>query len=151
MMRVRPPGGRLQHHRYRADVWSAGNLWALDRPINNSASNRLPAAKFDLLAHLPTAGLSTLWPTEGFLTAEERGCLLAAQDLIQAGAVDDGMELFHTFARGRSQRLHAAVFTALPAASAFGAVGAMVAEFEPPVVVEVARALGLGTLPSVTT
>jgi hypothetical protein len=103
----------LVHHPDRRHVWSAGNLWALDRPINNKASDAPPSKKFELLERLPdaTRDLPSRWPSAAatFLTPAERELVLAAERAIELGQVDEGMEAFRTFARARGLRLYEAV------------------------------------------
>lgn len=64
-MRIRhPQTGYLVHHEDRRLVWSGSNLWALDRPINNIASDSPPSAKFRLLESIPDPArhLPSRWP-----------------------------------------------------------------------------------------
>ena len=72
-MRVPGPSGRPIHHQYRRLVWSGGNLWALDRPINNAASDRSPSAKFKMLAALPDGHLPSRWPSSESASLTDSG------------------------------------------------------------------------------
>lgn len=108
-MRVRNDGGRLSHHPDRRLVWSGGNLWALDRPINNAASDRLPSAKFAMLDGLPVPGrLPTLWPAvdDVALTRTERADLLAAEERLTAQDVEAAMPHFRAYVVARGLRMY---------------------------------------------
>ena len=109
-MRTRHPDtGRLVYHGDRRLVWEAGNLWALDRPLNNHARDIYPSAKFELLHNLPdeTHRLPSAWPEVGSeaLNDEERRNLLAAEELLRKGDVEVAMPLFRQYVTSRGLRL----------------------------------------------
>lgn len=117
LMRVRNVGGRLSHHPDRRLVWNGGNLWALDRPINNAASDRLPSAKFEMFEGLPIVGrLPTLWPPvdDAALTVQERADLLAAEERLRAQDVEGAMPSFRSFVVGRGLRMYREVIDRYP-------------------------------------
>lgn len=147
MMRWRPQGARLQHHPYRGDVWSAGNLWALDRPLNNRARDILPSAKFDLLGQLPSTILPTRWPEEGYLDGSERGALLHAEQEIESGNLPDGMDAFHEYAQTRTRRIHEGTLERVPLAKLVRTWEGSVERPDDPVVGDIAAALDLGEVP----
>jgi hypothetical protein len=147
MMRWRPQGARLQHHPYRGDVWSAGNLWALDRPINNRASDMLPSAKFDLLGQLPSASLPTRWPEDGYLDGRERGVLLRAQQAIESDNLGEGMDAFHEYAQARTRLIHEGALERVPLAKLVRTGAKSLERPDDPVVGDMAAALDLGEVP----
>lgn len=85
---------RFRHHRRLADgaraIWRTGNLWALDRPLNTSAGDRLPREKFDLYAGLPSGGLPSRWPEaqEAFLTEAQIEEYVAIEAELESHAGD---------------------------------------------------------------
>jgi hypothetical protein len=118
-MRVRHPETNYPvHHELRRLVWHVGNLWALDRPLNNRASDALPSEKFVLLrgAGVIDATLPTRWPDEtaAFLTASELEDLQAAEVSIVGKRVEEGMPLFARFVRGRADRIYSSVVSQFP-------------------------------------
>lgn len=124
-MRVPGSSGYPVNHPHRHYIWSAGNLWALDRPINNRASDDPPSKKFGLLDRLPDSatGLPSPWPVteDSFLTDSERALVLDAEAAIDRKEVAEGMVSFRSFARGRALRLYEAVAAQYPAALLFAA------------------------------
>jgi hypothetical protein len=118
---------RLQHHPKRHFVWHEANLWALDAVINLAASDLRPSARFEFLAGLPAADgrFPSLWPEEGFLSAEERAALLDAERLIWAERIDAGMQRFEAYVAGRALRIRAAVTDLYPAIALFAAAAAL--------------------------
>ena len=109
-MRVRhPETGRLVHHADRRLVWNGGNLWALDRPINNFASDIYPSKKFALVGALPDPAhrLPSAWPTIGpvAITDGERADLLEAERLIVEDKIEAAMPVFRRYAVARGLRL----------------------------------------------
>ena len=123
-MRVpHPVTGRRVHHADRSLVWSGGNLWALDRPINNFASDAYPSQKFELLETLPDAArhLPSPWPATDLtaITATERADLLEAERLIAADQVEAGMPRFRSYVERRSRRIFEAVVGRYPAIGLF--------------------------------
>jgi hypothetical protein len=113
--------GRLVHHPYRRLVWNAGNLWALDRPLNTSASDLPPSRKFDLLNETEERGLPSRWPSveNAFLTKEEERLLLETENLIGAQDVNNAMERFREFSQGRGLRLYIEIKRLFPDLSLF--------------------------------
>lgn len=123
-MRVRDKqSGRFNNHPDRSLVWSSGNLWALDRPLNNRASDLMPSKKFELLKQLPNSEekLPSCWPTPeaSFLTDDERQRLLEAERLILSQQVNEGMAIFREFVRGRGLRLYDEVLKSYPSFELF--------------------------------
>ena len=110
--------GRPVHHRYRRLVWSSGNLWALDRPINNAASDCRRSAKFKMLQSLPLPkhGLPSRWPSaeRASLTDSECQDLLATERLIAASDVESAMEHFHDYVGARGLRMYREVVEQFP-------------------------------------
>jgi Protein of unknown function DUF262 len=146
LMRVRHSDTRyLVHHVDRRLVFSAGNLWALDRPINNRARDISPSAKLDLLERLPADGLPSRWPPsdQAFLSPSERSDLLEAESRLESADVEGAMVSFGRYARGRGLRLRAHVIERFPNAVLF-APGASIGEgaYTAPIVGDVASALG---------
>jgi hypothetical protein len=126
--RMRVPkgvGGRPIHHEDRRLVWNGGNLWALDRPINNFASASLPSAKFDLLRRLPDRDrrLPSVWPAvdDHAIAPAERADLLEAERLLAAKDVEGAMPLFRRYAVTRALRLYHTVIDRYPTIEAFAA------------------------------
>jgi len=124
--RMRVPkgvGGRPIHHEDRRLVWNGGNLWALDRPINNFASASFPSAKFELLGRLPDPErrLPSAWPAvdDRAITPAERADLLEAEGLLAAKDVEGAMPLFRRYAVARALRLYYAVVDRYPAIQRF--------------------------------
>ena len=123
-MRIpRGAGGRPIHHEDRRLVWNGGNLWALDRPINNYASDRYPSAKFELLDSLPdeTHRLPSAWPSidATAISASERADLLEAQRRLEATDVDGAMPHFRAYAVKRASRIYEEVVHRYPGIAAF--------------------------------
>lgn len=123
-MRVpRGAGGRPIHHLDRRLVWNGGNLWALDRPINNHASDRYPSRKFELLASLPSEDprLPSAWPSidDEAISASERADLLEAERRLEAKDVDGAMPFFRSYAVARALRLFDALTERFPAVASF--------------------------------
>jgi Protein of unknown function DUF262. len=123
-MRVRHPDThRLVHHGDRSLVWNGGNLWALDRPINNIASDAFPSKKFDLLRALPDVarGLPSSWPAtdESALTDAERTDLLDAEQQIVAGDVEEAMSPFRRYVVSRGIRIYEIISERYPAINEF--------------------------------
>jgi hypothetical protein len=145
-MRVPGPSGRPIHHQYRRLVWSAGNLWALDRPINNAASDRSPSAKFKMLAALPDAHLPSRWPSpeSASLTDSERQDLLAAEELIAASDVETAMVRFRSYVVARGLRMYREVVEQLPLIERFALLSGMdVDAFDDPPRVDLRPSLGV--------
>jgi hypothetical protein len=146
-MRVRNAGGRLSHHQDRRLVWNGGNLWALDRPINNAASDRLPSDKFAMFDGLPVAGrLPTLWPPvdDAALTTEERANLLAAEQRLRAQDVDGAMPPFRSYVVARGLRLYHEVIGRYPDAALFAPSAAIDHDaFEDAPIVDLKANLGI--------
>lgn len=118
-MRVRHPDtGRLVHHADRGLVWNGGNLWALDRPINNHARDIYPSKKFALIASLPDLELRlpSAWPTTGpiAITDRERSDLLEAQVLIEADNIEEAMPSFRKYVVARGLRIFDTVIGQFP-------------------------------------
>lgn len=122
----------LVHHRDRGLVWEAGNLWALDRPINNKASDGYPSEKFAMLATLPdpVRGLPTPWPAidPSVITEVERANLLEAERLIRADEVEVGMRHFRAYVVERGLRMYATVLAAYPGIAQFASNAEVAAE-----------------------
>lgn len=157
-MRVRGESGYLFHHDHRRLVWTAGNLWALDQPLNNWASDKWPSEKFDILERMAgTNGTPTRWPLaeHSFLADGERASLLEAERYLrdaleQEGPprdalVEKGMECFQAFTHFRSLRLYAEITSRLPEVTRFAPEAEVVAgdPDEKAPVVDVAHALGI--------
>jgi hypothetical protein len=146
-MRVRNAGGRLSHHQDRRLVWNGGNLWALDRPINNAARDGLPSDKFAMFDGLPVAGhLPTLWPPvdEVALTGEERADLLAAEERLRVQDVEGAMPLFRSYVVARSLRLYHEVIRRYPDVALFSPSAAIDHEgFEDAPTVDLKANLGI--------
>jgi hypothetical protein len=124
-MRVpHPVTGRRVHHSDRRLVWNGGNLWALDRPINNFASDAYPSKKFDLLEALPDAArlLPSSWPMTDHtaITASERADLLEAERCIAADEIEAAMPRFRSYVESRSHRIFRTVVDHFPAIELFG-------------------------------
>ena len=140
-MRVRHPDtGYLVHHEDRRLVWNGGNLWALDRPINNSASDAYPSVKFALLDRLPEAGrLPSVWPDTGdvALSPQEREDLLRAEALIVGGDTPAAMPHFRSYVVARGLRIFGRVVETYPGIVRFAPTDA------PPQVAEDAPAVEL--------
>ena len=125
-MRVRHPVTRyLVHHRDRGLVWEAGNLWALDRPINNKASDAYPSDKFAMLASLPDPlrNLPSAWPAvdDSAITEVERANLAEAERFIRADDIEEGMRYFRTYVVERGLRIYRTVLDAFPGLERFAA------------------------------
>jgi Protein of unknown function DUF262/Protein of unknown function (DUF1524) len=151
VMRVRADSGFLVHHEYRRLVWSAGNLWALDRPLNNAASDRWPSEKFELIDQggVQRQDLPSRWPSEdnSSLTNDERSDLLAAEDLLRGGDVDGAMERFRAYSETRGERLFAHVSGLMPDLALFSPTTVVNTEgFEEVTGGDVRAALGLSDL-----
>lgn len=103
--------GRLVYHPYREFVWSAGNLWALDRPLNTSAQDLPPSEKFVLLERANDKGRPSRWPSceNAFLTKQEELLLREAEDLLKEPNIIIAMERFREFARRRALRLYSEI------------------------------------------
>lgn len=122
---------RFRHHRRLADgaraIWRPGNLWALDRPLNTSAGDRLPREKFDLLAGLPSGGLPSRWPDQehAFLTeAQIEEYLAIEKDLRDQSGGSVGVEraadrLKHLVDE-RGTRIGLAVAARFPSVASYG-------------------------------
>jgi hypothetical protein len=104
------------HHSERRHVWSAGNIWALDQPLNLRASDELPREKFAWLDSLPDDQFPHVWPSERFLLDDERARLVEAEAALCATPprVEEGMRAFRAFARGRTLRILDAVTREIP-------------------------------------
>jgi Protein of unknown function DUF262 len=123
-MRVpHPVTGRRVHHADRRLVWNGGNLWALDRPINNHASDRYPSKKFELLETLPDAvhHLPSSWPTidHTAITPSERADLLEAERHIAADEIEAAMPHFRAYVESRSRRIFQTVLDHFPSLELF--------------------------------
>ena len=135
---MRVPGeksGRFVHHHYRDFVWSAGNLWALDRPLNTSAQDLSPSKKIALLEGAPKNGLPSRWPPseDAFLTESERELVTETEELMAAEQVNEAMDRFREFARGRGLRLYGEIKKVFPAINSFAPIkGGPRVEYEPP-------------------
>lgn len=124
LMRVpHPTTNRRVNHADRGLVWNGGNLWALDRPINNFASDSFPSKKFDLLDTLPdaTRDLPSSWPTtdDAAITLAERSDLLEAERHIVARDIDAAMPLFRSYVVSRGLRIFRTVLDRYPALELF--------------------------------
>ena len=96
------------YHRYRYLIWSGGNLWALDRPLNNYAREKYPSEKMDFLSKLPDGSLPSRWPSESqaYINEEDIRLLKEAERHFKDNQVEKGMAAFKKFAEGRSLRLY---------------------------------------------
>lgn len=139
-----------------------GNFWALDRPLNTSASDGWPSEKLAFLAdpqakrpHMPTR-----WPEEAsaFLQESEQAMLLGAERAVRGDGVPADVpaaaETFAMFVARRTERITAAVLEQLPAIEAFGVKADPAVEVDPtpsprPEPAAVAEALGLSAVPVV--
>jgi hypothetical protein len=151
-MLVRDPRTRrLNHHRNRKCVSWAGNLWALDRPLNNFASDWIPSEKFAWLSTLPDGKHPALWPVDRFFTNVERVLLRQAEDALCADPqrLGSGMKAFRDFARGRTLRIWRAMLAAVPRLSSFAAQGGPAGEIDEPIlgVGDIAGAMGIVVRP----
>jgi hypothetical protein len=149
-MRVRhPETGYLVHHQDRRLVWNGGNLWALDRPINNSASDAYPSAKFALIDGLLQPGhLPSTWPDTGndALSSSEREDLLRAESLIAAGDIPAAMPHFRAYVVARALRIYRAVVDRYPGIAQFAPTDAPPQVSEDAPTVELLAHLGLDRL-----
>ena len=113
-----PKTNRLVAHEYRTFAWSIGNLWALDRPLNNFLRDCLPSQKIELLNHLPDAknNLPCRWPAseDSSLSREELALLLSAEEKLKLGKINSGMKDFRSFAEGRALRIQGEIFSLYP-------------------------------------
>jgi hypothetical protein len=151
-MRVRDPStGRRNHHASRECVWWAGNLWALDKPLNNRASDWVPSEKFAWLSKLPDGEYPALWPADSFFTDVERVLLLKAEEALCANPqrLGSGMKAFRDFARGRTLRIWRAMLTAVPRLVSFAAQGGPGGNLDEPILGDVAGAMGVPVRPAV--
>jgi hypothetical protein len=138
--------GRLVYHPYREFVWSAGNLWALDRPLNTCAQDRPPSEKFALLELVKDKGHPSRWPSfeNAFLTKEEELLLGETEDLLKEANINIAMEKFREFARGRALRLYGEIRRLFPDLGLFAAAEEdLQVEYEPPSKAALRHELGL--------
>ena len=141
-------------------VWRAGNLWALDRPLNTSASAAWPSEKLAFLSNPPARhpALPNRWPPadRSFLDPEEEELLRAAEARVrgpEAGgvAVDVAYaaDAFARFVSGRGERLVAHVIGRYPDMLDFGRPDSASDEQDParPDPAELSVRLGLAAPP----
>ena len=150
--KMRAEDGRSRsYHQDRKYVWGAGNLWALDKLLNNKARDLWPSDKFTLLESLPKESLPPRWPPaqNSFLSDTEKDLLFGAEELIRTGKIESGMESFRRFVRERGLRLYEEVFRLFPEARLFarGEDGEHV-PYEGPKQEPLAKELGLTDLVS---
>lgn len=143
-------------------VYRVGNLWALDRPLNTSASDAWPTDKLAFLAD-PRAARPTMphrWPDAGasFLSPDEEALLRQAEAFVRGmdGITRDvaaGAEVFASLVAARNRRITQAVLERFPLVTTFGVRAPLGEDGEPvalaptpkPSPVDVTAALGLET------
>lgn len=135
-MRYRDDNNKYRYFPHHQFVWRAGNLWALDRPLNNYARDKRPTEKLEILKD-PTkvgASLPSRWPLEesAFLTEEEKNLLLEADRLLMKKHLSTGAQQFGRFAKGRSLRIFNEIISLYPKLSKFSRTDESEAIYEAP-------------------
>jgi len=84
-----PKSNRLVAHKDRRFAWSIGNLWALDRPLNNYLRDKTPSEKMRFLENYldRKKNLPSRWPAEknSSISKEELTLLISAENEIENG------------------------------------------------------------------